>query len=383
MKIVDIAEFFSERGGGVRSYLGELASEGSKRGHEITVIAPGPKDVDEAFNGGRLIRFAGPAMPYDPSYHLLYRVDRIKKALRDIAPDVVQASSPYLPALVARSADAPLRSFVYHSDQIATYVRPVLEKIGSAAVTHSVMRAVNTWPRLLSRGFDLTVAPSAAIARTLEEAGCARVHCVKFGIRSDIFKPGRSNPETRKKMLGKFGDTKNAALVVVACRLAVEKRVNQIIDAIDLANRERPTALVVLGDGPERAKLEEQAKKLPQVMFPGFLPRPEYADLLASADVFVHGGAAETFGFVLGEAVISGIPLVVPDAGAAFDFVREDSEAYPAYGGPPAIAKAILASLKKPRSGPNTGAHVRTTSEHFDELFALYDRELSKKKNAA
>ena len=41
---------------------------------------------------------------------------------------------------------------------------------------------------------------------------------------------------------------------------------------------------------------------------------------MASADALIHGSAAETFGLVLAEALCSGTPLVVPDAGASATF---------------------------------------------------------------
>src|SRR5262249_57221575 len=121
--------------------------------------------------------------------------------------------------------------------------------------------------------------------------------------------------------LGALAGNPSAALVIVACRLAVEKRVALVIDAVRMLSARRPIALAILGDGPERARLERRAAGLPEVRFVGFAKdRAAYAALLASADVFAHGGAAETFGFVFGEALCSGLPLVVPAAGAALDF---------------------------------------------------------------
>jgi len=56
VKIVDLAEFYSERGGGVRAYLSQLLREGTRRGHEVVVIAPGPYDEETELHGGRVIR---------------------------------------------------------------------------------------------------------------------------------------------------------------------------------------------------------------------------------------------------------------------------------------------------------------------------------------
>jgi len=384
MKVLDVADFFSERGGGVRSYLSTLACEGRRRGHDVVIVAPGPRDETVEFNGGRLIRLAGPPLPYDPSYHAMWRIDRVRRIVREEDPDVLQASSPYLPALIVSSVDKPLRSFVFHSDQIATYLTPLLRRLRCARIERAVRSAANAWPRSLMRRFDVTIAPSAEIERSLLDAGGVRVKRVTFGISTEQFGPDRRDPELRARMMGSMSGMKSASLAVVACRLAIEKRVDEVIDAIAIVNRQRPVALVVLGDGPERRRLEAAARRLPQVSFLGFSKdRAEYARMLASADVFVHGGAAETFGFALGEALVSGLPIVVPAAGAALDFAALGaSETYEPYRGPAAIAQAMERALdlsldQRRASAQLAAGQIRSASEHFDELFAVYAQMLA------
>src|SRR5215510_8729260 len=83
VKILDVTEFYSERGGGVRSHLSLKGHVLCQLGHEHVVIAPGSHDVDEQLaregsqssprlarsgGGARVIRIAGPASPYDPTY---------------------------------------------------------------------------------------------------------------------------------------------------------------------------------------------------------------------------------------------------------------------------------------------------------------------------
>src|SRR5580692_7880444 len=109
LKIVDITEFYSERGGGVRSHLTSRGHFLCQLGHDHTVIAPGPRDEDAesvpevARNGraagqgrARVIRLAGPTLPYDRTYHLLGRLDKIRERVRADPPDVLEAHSPYL-----------------------------------------------------------------------------------------------------------------------------------------------------------------------------------------------------------------------------------------------------------------------------------------------
>ncbi|HEU4405840.1 MAG TPA: glycosyltransferase [Polyangiaceae bacterium] len=391
MKLLDVAEFFSERGGGVRSYLEELLRQGERRGHPVVVVAPGPRDEEKRLPGGSaLVRVRGPAMPYDPTYHALVRLGRVREIVRREAPDVVQASAPYVAAgLVAALRGVPLRAHVYHSDQITTYAAPLAARLRPRPLARSAVNALFAWPRALSRRFDLTLAPSAFIARQLSDQGCVRVRQVTFGIRHEQFGPERRNESMRRDLLGPFADTPGAALVVAACRLAVEKRVGRTIEAVHELNRRRPVALAILGEGPERRRLERLAEGLPAVRFLGFLrDRAEYAALLAGADVFVHGGYAETFCFVLGEALSSGTPIVVPASGAALDFAELGVGASFSAEAPSAeVAAAIERVLERPREPERARAleasrRVPSTDEHFDRLFALYEEGLAAKRRA-
>src|SRR5579862_2595054 len=46
VKIVDVTEFYSERGGGIRSHLTVRGHFLCQLGHEYVVMAPGPRDED-------------------------------------------------------------------------------------------------------------------------------------------------------------------------------------------------------------------------------------------------------------------------------------------------------------------------------------------------
>lgn len=385
MKIVDVTEFWSERGGGVRAYLTQLLREGALRGHDVAVVAPGARDEVVPAENGRVIRLRGPAMPYDPSYHALWNPLAIRAAIERERPDVLEVSSPYVAALVATTIrSVGLRSLVVHSDFIETYARPVLSRSLGERLADVALAPPWAALRALTARFDVTVCSGRWLADKLISHGCHRVECVPFGIRHGEFSPERRDLALRDRLLGPRAHRDGAALVAVVGRLAVEKRIPLVFQGIAEIQKTRPVAVVVLGDGPERARLESLAKRLGLfVNFEGFVTdRARYATTLASADVLVHGCACETFGFSVAEALASGVPVVVPDAGGASEFADPDAaEQYPAEATAVEVSVATSRLLGRPRESLCAGAlraaaRVRPAGHHFDALFALYESRL-------
>ena len=135
----------------------------------------------------------------------------------------------------------------------------------------------------------------------------------------------------------------------------------------------------------ERGRLEALAKRLKlRARFEGFVTdRARYATLLASADALVHGCPCETFGFSVAEALASGVPVVVPDAGGASDFADPDAaERYASEATPVEVSVATSRLLSRPREALCAGAlraasRVRHAGHHFDALFSLYQARLA------
>lgn len=385
MKIVDLAEFYSERGGGVRAYLSQLLREGTRRGHEVVVIAPGPYDEETELHGGRVIRLAGPPMPYDPSYHVLWRLREVRALIQRERPDVLQASSPYVAAPVATTVrDVPVRSLVLHSDFIEVYARPVLSRAVGPRATATLLTPPWKLFRALTARFDHTVVSGEWLAEKLRRRGCHRVACVPFGIAHANFGAHLRDESLRGSLLARHTTRDDAALVAVVGRLAIEKRVGFVLRALAEVARVRPVVALVLGDGPERPRLEALARELSlPVHFMGFVnDRVRYASLLASSDALVHGCESETFGFSVAEALASGVPVVIPDLGGAAEFADPAcSESFSADGLPMDAAVATRRLLERPRevlSGAAVAAahRIRGAGAHFDALFALYEESL-------
>jgi glycosyltransferase involved in cell wall biosynthesis len=81
--------------------------------------------------------------------------------------------------------------------------------------------------------------------------------------------------------------------------------------------------LVLAGDGPVRQDLEDAARGLSRVRFPGYIPYPELPALYAASDLFVHPAREERWGVSVQEALACGLPVVASSrVGAGYDLIE-------------------------------------------------------------
>jgi len=133
-------------------------------------------------------------------------------------------------------------------------------------------------------------------------------------------------------------------VVLFAGRLIWKKGVDVLIEAV--SRLDVPVRLVIVGDGPERNKLERLAATrlgLARAEFVGFLQPAELPRWYAAAEVFCLPSLTEPWGVVAMEALASGMPVVVSElVGCHPDVLNERrvGQAVPP-GDPEALALAI------------------------------------------
>src|SRR3982751_153821 len=129
MRIVDVNEFYSPTGGGVRTYIDRKMGIMADLGHELIVIAPGREDVvEDRPGGGRIYWVKAPRLPVDRSYGLFWAAEPVTRLLDQLDPDVVETSSPWRIAwIVARWKGRALKIYFAHNDNMAAYAGRWLE----------------------------------------------------------------------------------------------------------------------------------------------------------------------------------------------------------------------------------------------------------------
>lgn len=236
----------------------------------------------------------------------------LTSTLREFDPDVVHLASPFL--LGAGGLAAANRLGVPAVAVYQTDVAGFAKSYGLGLTSRAAWR----WTRRVHRGAARTLAPSTSAVDALEQHKIPRVHRWARGVDAIRFAPSARRESLRRQWLGDG----NAQLIVgFVGRLAPEKHVERLAAIADNPDIQ----IVVVGDGPDRASLEQL---MPSAIFTGQLGGDDLAQAYASFDVFVHPGEHETFCQAVQEALASGIPVIGPDAGGPRDLISHCRNGY-------------------------------------------------------
>lgn len=116
----------------------------------------------------------------------------------------------------------------------------------------------------------------------------------------------------RKQIREKYGISDDITVLIYVGRLAKEKNIGELIRYEEKA-KSKKTILMLVGDGPYRADLENQVKsrkKEKEVIFTGMIPQKEVNRYYQAGDIFVSASTSETQGMTYGEALAAGLPLL-------------------------------------------------------------------------
>lgn len=226
----------------------------------------------------------------------------ISRLLEEFAPDVIHVAAPFMigAQAIAWGAKNNVPTVAIYQTDVAGYLdrynlsfaKPAMEKI--VANIHA--------------GATINLAPTAETANYLSRIGGGRVEVWGRGVDLDLFNPANKTQAQSQALRSTLAPNGEVVVGFVG-RLAAEKQVHRMAELLDLPN----TSFVVVGDGPERARLESLFGA--RVKFLGALGGLDLAYAYAAMDVFCHFGTEETFGQTIQEAQATGLAVIAPDAG--------------------------------------------------------------------
>lgn len=391
MRIVDVCAFYSPSGGGVKTYVDRKLRAAEAAGHEMIILAPsGGERIDRVGARSRIHYVPGRRFPLDPRYYMFTDQDVMHAALDRLRPDIVEMSSPWQSASMLARWRAPVpRVMVMHADPLSAYAYRWFGPVASREVIDAGFGWFWRHLRRLDDHYARMVVANRGLAERLREGGLRRVVLNPMGVAGGVFSPDLRSAELRAHMLRLCNLGEEATLFVAAGRLAAEKRLPMLIEAVTRAGYRRPVGLLLLGEGRAQAEVERAIGGNPHIrLLPPIRDRAVFARWLASADALLHGCEAETFGMVAVEARASGLPLIVPDSGGAPDQLVPGAGFAWRAADPASLHRAIMRFLKSDRGALRAAARgsargARHMDDHFDALFGDYSRLLEGERDAA
>jgi alpha-1,6-mannosyltransferase len=390
MKLVDVCAFYAPKGGGVRTYIDRKLKAGAALGHEVVVIAPGPRDeVEERGPNARIIWLKSTIFPLDFNYRYFSDVPALYAALDREQPDFVEASSPWRSAsIIAEWPGTAPRALIMHADPLSAYAYRWFDPVATRDTINVLFDRY--WRHLLrlDAAYDMIVSASPGLSARLAAGGLKRVVTNPMGVDPGVFSPALRDTDLRKGLLALCELPDNATLLIGVGRFSPEKRWPMLVDAVTAAGNGHEVGLVLVGQGRDLKSIERRIGGNPHVrVLAPIGDRAELARVMASADALLHGCEAETFCMVAAEARASGLPLIVPDEGGAADQARACDGWLYRSGDPAAAAEAIAQyclGRETGVAGPGIDSpEPRTMDDHFRELFATYERLIAPSARAA
>ena len=173
---------------------------------------------------------------------------------------------------------------------------------------------------------DAIITPTSSTEEYLRNLGVsALIETIPTGINIGDYK--RWSPQQVQALRSKYAPSGERLLISVS-RMAKEKNLDFLIDGLAKvkSRTHTPFKCLLVGDGPEKSRLEEKVASLgmdDRVVFAGNVEPHGVVGCYLAADLFVFASTSETQGMVLLEAMAGGCPVVAVRASGVYDVVKD------------------------------------------------------------
>ena len=334
--------FRKDMGGGTKIVV-DLAKGLKERGHEVLVVTG--QLLDEASKDFNVLSLPSLRVPFYDKAEMVFPSVSLVKRLKEFDPDIIHFHEPFTAGLLAVMVGKATRKKVVGSIHIdPKHLSQYSIRIDRGGIAKAL---VGFMQRQTNATLFISEYQRRTYSRFLSRKVPARV--IYPGVPDYFFREVSSKKEKR---------------VVTVCRLAPEKNLKFAFRVMAEVQRRVEVQYTVVGDGPERKKLEKYAKRIGlEVEFLGRVEREKLPDIYASSSLLFLPSKTETFGLVFAEAMACGTPVVALKKGSAPEVVGEggmlcEEEVEE-------VAKAIVRLLRDDTLSSSLSERARKRAEMF------------------
>ncbi|MEK6557649.1 MAG: glycosyltransferase [Candidatus Margulisiibacteriota bacterium] len=281
-----------------------------QKGHKVYIFAPyvgrRPKDERNVF------RFRSAKFLFQPEYRISFPFS--SKAVSHFPKldiDIVHSQTPFsmglLAVYLAKKFNKPL---------VHTYHTLFSEYVHYLPIPNDYAKNFAIWAsKSYCNTNQLVIAPTDQIKDELLRYNVTTpIAVIPTGINLvDVHKIQSQEAEAKYQL-----DTKSYTYLSTISRLGKEKNIPFLLKTFKRIHDAHPeTKLILMGDGPEKKRLEKLAASLgilDALVFTGYIDRKDIFQLLRLSKLFIFASLTETQGLVLLEAMSMKRPVVAIDA---------------------------------------------------------------------
>lgn len=307
MNVLITSDWYAPTVNGVVTSVLNLRRELTALGHDVRVLTlsgttrsyeEGGVTYIGAVSAGKI--YPGARLRAAPARSLLQQ-------LIDWGPDVIHSQCEFSTFLMAKKIAAATGAPIVHTyhtvyEDYTHYFSPS-RRWGR--------RAVAVLTRMVVDQTDAVIAPTAKVKDILERYRVTRpVFVIPTGI--DLRRFSACGDDTAAERRRSLGISPQQHVLLYVGRLAAEKNIEALLRGVAALGRQDVTMLLV-GDGPHRAALEKEVRRLQltdRVIFAGMVPPAEVPGYYRLGDIFVSASSSETQGLTYLEALAAGLPAL-------------------------------------------------------------------------
>lgn len=394
MRVVLFTGTFFPLFNGVISYTLDVATELSKKGHEVVWIAPKSKS-SYRFRASKYpfkVVFARSVpVPIYPDFRLtLPALPQIIATLKSFNPDIVHTNDP-----TPLSTEGIIAAKILHIPKVITFHtfvmdRDMLKVISQRNIVSLLGKPISVLNAKYHNLADMVICPSHEAQDELVRHGLTRPRrVIANGVDLSLVKP--LDAVYRFFLRKTYGIEKKQPVAIYVGRLSQDKSVSVLLDTWVEVHQELPSAwLVIVGGGPMEESLRQIAKEkniAHSVVFTGSMPREEIfkKGIYSLGDVFVSASTIENQSMAMIEAMASGLPIVGVKKRGTQEIINETNGVLVSARRPRMLGQALIKMLTddslrhKLSMGALKQSKAYDIQKTTDELVSVYQMLIENK----
>lgn len=313
MRIALFTETYLPYINGVVTHV-KLLKEGlEKLGHTVLVVTADANTHHHYVENG-ILHCPAATMKKFYSYSVAPPISRTRlKFIEKFNPDIIHIHNEFGIGISGFSAAKKLRVPLVYT--LHTMYDDYLYYVVPSRFVNATKRISHKYFKLLGEKAQALTGPSKKCEEYFRMAGVTKpVHIIPNAVELDSFMPENISEDDKTSFKKQYNIPENETLACFVGRLGREKSVDVLLDYWSKSiSKNDNIHLIVIGDGPVKDELVEQAKSLgidDMVTFTGAVLHPQLPPYLAACDIYITASLSDTNSISMLEGMATGLPVL-------------------------------------------------------------------------